>query len=140
MWCYGFRRLGGPQELEELEKRRRKLKVESICVNDGTITLHIRNLGYECSCGLLKIQLIEFSETAGRRHTLKPSTPVKCVDTLASYRLTGQPTEEITLHPKNKLQKGHKYKLVISTEHKTYDYNFTINDSGNVIPIHQQSD
>lgn len=139
MWCYGFRRLGGPQELEELEKRHRKLKVESICVNDGTVTLHIRNLGYECSRGVLNIQLIEFSETAGRR-LLRHSTPTKRVDTLASYRITGQPTEEITIHPKNKLQKGHKYKLVISTEHKTYDYNFTINDSGNVILIHQQPD
>lgn len=138
MWCYGFRRLGGPHELEELERRRRpKLKVESIHVNDGTLVLHVRNLGYECDHGFLNIRLVELLEKpAEQKHLLGLITTTKRSNTLAFYKVPEPPveeTKEITLQPKNKLQKGHIYKLVISTEHKTYDYSFTINDSGNVI-------
>jgi len=146
MWCYGFRRLGGPHELEELERRRHpKLKIESISVNDGTVTLYIRNLGYKFGYGSTNIRLLEIlDKPSEQKHLFGLITTIKRSDTLISYKLLKLPAEEIkeiTLRPKNrKLQMGHRYRIVISTEHETHSYNFTINESGNAILTCPSSD
>ncbi|MEM1717966.1 MAG: hypothetical protein QXF49_01275 [Thermosphaera sp.] len=117
--------------------------MKSICVNDGTVTLTIKNLGYECH-GFLSIRLVELlDEPEKQKHFFGLVTTTKRLVMLASHRVPEPPieeTREVTLQPKSKLQKGHKYKLVICSEHKTYDYDFTINDSGNIILTYPSTD